>query len=187
MSVHDLIPLISALAPYSWPITVLILVWAFHNRIKEIIELKFGDKLSIRWGDAPSDRILEQAIGETVPRPATKQLSASSGAKWENVGNVFWLGGDLIATAQSALRGAPKGRILDALTQSYHHISELGLADSAPAKQLSSVKSEIVGLPESALDRAWRSAFSARIYAVTNEIDGLLRKQQPGYRPGPQS
>jgi hypothetical protein len=188
MFIH-VIQLITALAPYGWPVTVLILSWAFRNRIKEITEAKFGDKLWFKWGQASSDRELEKlekATGEALPRPTTKQLNGPR-AKWENVGNVFWLGGDLIATAQSALRGAPKEIIVNALTQAYHHISELGLADSAPGKQLSSLKSETASLPESALDRAWRSAFTAKIYDVTRLLDALLREQQPGYRSNPQS
>ena len=185
MSTPDLIPLIAASAPYSWPITVLILAWAFHNRIKEVTEAKFGDKLSIKWGDVPSDRKLEQATGEPLSRSANNQLSVPSGPKWENVGNLFWLGGDLIWTAQSALRGAPKDKILHGLRQSYHHISELGLRESAPAKQLSFLKSETVNLPEASLDRVWRSNFSEKVYDVTRMVNGLLEKQQPGFRPDP--
>jgi len=186
MSIHDLIPLISALAPYSWPVTVGLLAWFFRARIKELTEAKFGDKLYIKWGGVPSDLKLEQAAGETLPRPTAKQLGGQP-VKWEKVGNVFWLGGDLIFTAQSALRGAPKGGILQGLTQSYHHISELGLSDSAPAKQLLLLKSETASLPETSFDRAWRGAFAEKIYGLTSTIDALLRVQQPGYRPNPQS
>jgi len=188
MSIHDLIPLITALAPYSWPVTIGLLVLLFRSRIKDIIELKFGDKFYAKFvgfGQVPSD--LESDPTETLSRPATKQLCAPSGAKWENVGNLFWLGGDLIWTGQAALRGAPKARILHGLTQSYHHISELGLADCAPAKQLSLLKSETASLPEVALDREWRSAFSEKIYGITSMINGLLGGQQPGFRPNPQS
>src|ERR1019366_8651925 len=187
MSIHDFISLITAMAPYSWPFTVLILAWSFRNRVKEITEAKLGDKLYVRWGQVPSDLRSEQPIGETLSRPATKQLSAPSGVKWENVGNLFWLGNDLVWTAQTALRGAPKQTMLQGLTQSYHHISELGLTDSAPAKQLFLLKSETENLPETALDRAWRSGFSAKIYGGASMIDGLPRAQQPGYRPNPQS
>lgn len=187
MYIYDLIPLITALAPYSWPFTVLILAWAFHNRIKEITEAKLGDKLYVKWGDVPSDRKLDQALGETPPHSATKQLGVRSGAKWENVGNLFWLGGDLIWTAQSSLRGAPKEKILHGLKQSYHHICELGLAESAPAKQLLLLKSETASLPETALDRAWRSTFSEKIYDVTRTVNNLLGEQQSGFRPNPQN
>jgi hypothetical protein len=159
----------------------------FRSRIKEITEAKFGDKLHVMWGDVPSDRKLEQAAGGTPHRIAAKRLSAPSGAKWENVGNLFWLGGDLVWTAQSALRGAPKERILHGLTQSYHHISELGLAESAPGKQLSLLKSETADLPEANLDRAWRGDFSERVYGVTRMINNLLGDQQPEFRPNPQS
>jgi hypothetical protein len=187
MSIHDLIPLISAVAPYSWPCTVLILAWAFHNRIREITEAKFGDKLYVKWGDVPSDRKLEQATGEPPLRPAAKQLSAPSGPKWENVGNLFWLGGDLIWTAQTALRGAPKAKILHGLNQSYHHISDLGLGESAAAKQLSLLKSETASLPEASLDREWRSDFSEKVYDVTRVMNRMLAERQPSFRPSPKS
>jgi hypothetical protein len=188
MSIHELIPLITALASYSWPITVLILAWAFRKRIKEITEAKFGDKLYFRWGDLPSDRRqVEQVTGETSTHAAAKALNAPSGPEWGNVGNLFWLGADLIWTAQSALRGAPKEKILHGLRQSYHHISELGLAGSAPGLQLSSLKSEAAGLPETGLDRAWRGSLSEKIYEVTRMINGLLAEQQPGFRSSPVS
>jgi hypothetical protein len=137
--------------------------------------IEFGDKLYAKlvvYGKEPSDLEADPVIRKTLP--TTKQLSAPSGAKSENVGNLFWLGGDLIWTAHG-------------LTQSHHHISELGLADSAPAKQLFVLKSETSSLPESALDRDWRSAFSEKIYEVTRMINGILGGQQPRFRPNPQS
>jgi hypothetical protein len=101
------------------------------------------------------------------------------------VGNIFWLGGDLIWSAQLVLRGAPKGKILHGLRQSYHHISELGLTDSDPAKELASLKSGLESLQESALDRAWRSSFSEKIYAVTRMVNALLGEKQPSFRSNP--
>jgi hypothetical protein len=98
---------------------------------------------------------------------------------------VFWLGGDLIWTGQSALRGAPKQKILHGLTQAYHHISELGLAGSEPAKQISMLKSETTNLPETSLDRTWRATFSEKIYGITRMINALLVDQYPAFRPKP--
>jgi hypothetical protein len=146
---------------------------------------KFGEKLFFKYGDAPSDQKLEQAMGETLPRPASKQLNAQSGPQWGNVGNMFWLGGDLIWSAQLALRGAPKEKILHGLRQSYHHISELGLAENAPAKEIVLLKAEIENLPASALDRGWRGNFSEKIYTVTRMVNGLLGERQPSFRPNP--
>jgi hypothetical protein len=170
MSIHDLIPLLTALAPYSWPVMIGLLALLFRSRIKDIVELKLGEKFYAKlvpYGGVPSDLVSDPASGESQPRPATKQLNAQSDARWENVGNLFWLGGDLIWTPQSALRGAPKEKILHGLTQSYHHISELGLTGSEPAKQLSLLKSETSSLPETSLDRTWRAAFSEKVYGLT--------------------
>jgi len=190
-SIHDVIPLITAFASYAWPVTVLILALLFRKpierRIEQIKRLKIGEN-AIEFGGALSDRLFLKGADETpTDQESAKQLSPPSGPRWGNVGNVFWLGGDLVATAQSTLRGAPKEIIRQALAQSYHHISELGLPDSTPAKEISLLQSELATLPETALDRAWRGAFAERIYGVTRMMDGLLRKQQPGYRPNPQS
>lgn len=68
MSIHDLIPLITSLIT-SWPVAVLILAWAFHDRIKEIVELKFGDKIYARWGQDSSDRELEKLEKWTADEP----------------------------------------------------------------------------------------------------------------------
>lgn len=126
---------------------------------------------------------------ETLPTPSftPKQIAGPSGAKWGNVANIFWLGGDLHWTAQIILRGAPKAQILQGLQQSYHHISELGLADDPAAKKLASLKSEVEGLQEQSLDRQWRSDFVLKIYEVVKMLDVLLRGQQPGFRPNPES
>jgi hypothetical protein len=99
---------------------------------------------------------------------------------------VFWLGADLIWTAQLALRGAPQPKILHGLRQSHHHISDLGLADKEPAKQLDLLISQTAILPELALDRVWRGDFSEKIYDVTRMINALLAEKQRDFRPGPQ-
>ncbi len=191
MSIHDLIPLISALAPYSWPVTIGLLALLFRRRIRDVVELKLGEKFYAKlvpYGGVPSDLLTtDPTTNAKQPRPAARQIDAQLGPQWGNVGNMFWLGGDLIWTAQFALRGAPKEKILHGLTQSYHHISELGLAGSEPARQLSSLKSETANLPETSLDRTWRAAFSEKVYEVTRMINSLLVAQQPGFRAQPQS
>jgi hypothetical protein len=185
--VYEFTSVMTALTPYAWPGTVLILAWFFRRQIARLVgqirRLKIGEN-AIEFGDAPSD-FIKLADDETPTGKGVKQLSA--GPQWQNVGNVFWLGGDLMSTAQFTLRGAPKKRILHLLRQARHHISELGLIDTEPAKHLSLLESETERLPEAALDRDWRITFSARIYDVTRMMEVLLRKQQPGYRPNPNS
>jgi hypothetical protein len=147
---------------------------------------RIGDKLVLRWGEAPSDKKLIEGSYEAYSRPNLATDSRARGAsavRWDRVGNVFWLGGDLVTTAQTALRGAPKDEILSALNQAYHHISELGLAETPPGQQIDRLRAQIGALEEPMLGRAWRSNFATSIYQVTSALDAMLRVQQRDYRP----
>jgi len=188
MSIHDLISLITVLVN-SWPLAALILGFVFRRRINDLIELKISDKFYAKFRVVPFGQdqfdLINPVNGQALPRPTIKQLGVPSGVKWENVADLFWLGADLIWTGQLALRGAPQKRILRGLTQSYHHISELGLAEHAAGKQLASMKSATENRSEADLSREWRSNFSGQIWDVTRILDKLVRGQQPGYRPEP--
>jgi hypothetical protein len=78
-------------------------------------------------------------------------------------------------------------KILHGLNQSYHHISELGLSESIPAKEIAMLKSEVEKLPEGSLDRMWRQAFSEKLLAVVIAADLIVTAKQPNFRPGPEN
>jgi hypothetical protein len=178
---HDLIPLFIAML---WPATVLILAFAFRREVKQLIasvgELKIFNSVVLRWPQAKVDA----AEGESE-KPAPKQLTAPPTVKWDKPADLFWLGSDLETTAQTALRGAPKSRIFRGLDQCYHHISEVGLADSAPGNKLRLLRRDVEMLPEPALDRQWRNDFAEKIHSIIQEVSGLVRSVQPGFRPFP--
>jgi hypothetical protein len=113
------------------------------------------------------------------------EISASSGMKWENVANLFWLGHDLDWTAQSVQGGLPRERILHGLTQSYHHLSGLGLEDSTMGKLLSSLKLQVESMPEAALDRQWRNQFVNKLAQVIGGIGERVKAEQPDFQPKP--
>jgi len=135
----------------------------------------------LRLFDEP--RTLDAAL-EKLPGDVAKQMSAPSGIKWENVANLFWLGSDLMWTDWKVNSGAPKERILRGLTQSCHHISELGLADSVPGKLLSTLRSQAESTPEP-LNQQWRTSFAGRLASVTHGVSDIAKGQQPGFRPDP--
>lgn len=101
--------------------------------------------------------------------------------KWENAANMFWLGNDLRWTMQQVQLGAPKEKILHGLTQSRHHSSELGLAESTPGKQLSELRSKVESLSES----AWKTDLSQQIISIINGFATLAQEHQPNFRPNP--
>jgi hypothetical protein len=123
------------------------------------------------------DVAIEELPGTVVQR------SRTSGIRWENVASLFWLGNDLDWTAERVKGAAPKERIVHGLTTSYHHCSQLGLADSIPGKLLSSLKSQVESMPEAALAPQWRSDFAARLYQVIQGVSEMAKGEQPGF-PG---
>jgi hypothetical protein len=142
-----------------------------------------GDKFVFKWLQADLD-----AIGEGVKVPSSpKQLSVVPTAKLDKPANLFWLGSDLETTAQTALRGAPKERILRGLRQACHHLSELGLGDSAAGKELSSLSSQVRILPEASLDRQWRNDFALKINSIIQAVSEVARAAQPDFRPHPET
>lgn len=120
----------------------------------------------LRLFDEPRtlDVALEKAAGD-----AAKQTAAPSGTRWENVADLFWLGSDLTWTDWRVNSGAPRERILHGLRQSYHHISELGLADSVPGKLLSTLRSQAESTPEP-LNQRWRTDFAEDFLTYPKEL-----------------
>ena len=173
---HDVVSLLTPFVPlaiaFVWPVTVLIILCWFKDGLRELIkqtaEAKFGDNLYFKFWQAKSDLAsaepLPTALPELVTAPA--QLSAPAGARWDRVADVFWLGSDLDWTVQTALRGAPKERIIHGLTQSSHHASQCGLADTVPGKQLAALNTQIVSMQEASLGREWRANFEIRLSVV---------------------
>jgi hypothetical protein len=129
-------------------------------------------------------RTLEAEI-QKPPSGVVKQIDAYSGTKWEKVASLFWLGNDLEWTRHTAVSGKPKERISLGLIQCNHHLSELGLADSVPGKQLSAAKLQLASTPEAALSQEWRNDFAARISQATQAVSDMAKSEQRDFQPNP--
>lgn len=164
-TIHDYIPVIVAAM---WPGTVIFLALWFRKEIRSLLnrlsKIGFGSNV-IEFGAAAGD------VEHDRPS-AAKEATAPSKEKW----HAYWLGSDLEWTSQTALRGAPKERIIHGLTQSEGHSSALGLGDSPPGKQLSQIKAEVLISSEASLHRQWRIQFGERITEIVRGFDALLSK-----------
>jgi len=181
-----LIPFVPLLTALVWPVTILIILFWFRQGIRGLIqslaEASIGNKLVFKFWQARTDLL----SAEPLPSADTpKQIAAPSDAKWQNVADMFWLGSDLEWTVQTSLRGAPKERIVHGLKQATHHSSQVGLANTAPGQRLAGFKTQVDGMPESALDRQWRDNFVEQMNAVIRGFSDLARGHQPDFRPGP--
>jgi len=122
---------------------------------------------------------------EKLPGSVVKQIDAAVGPKWENVADIFWLGHDLVWTTQKVYGAGPKERIFHGLTQCYHHLSELGLADSIPGRLLSSLKSQVQVMSDAALAQQWRNDFAAKLSQVIQGVSDMAIGEQPGFKSHP--
>lgn len=193
--IHEVVSLLAPFVPLAialvWPVTVLIILWWFKDRLRELIkniaEAKVGEKLYFKFWQAKTDVASVEASAVSLPEVtvAPAQLNAPDGARWDRVADVFWLGNDLDWTIQTALRGAPKERIIHGLTQSTHHASQIGLADTVPGKHLAALLKQVATMPEVSLDREWRANFELQIIVLTRLFSNLAQERQPGFRPGP--
>ena len=182
-----LVPFVPLLTVLVWPITILtILFWFWHGikgLIQSLAEASIGNKLVFKFWQARTDVLSAEPLPSS---PDTlKQIAAPSDAKWQNVADIFWLGSDLEWTVQTVLRGAPKERVVHGLKQASHHSSQVGLAHTLPGQRLAAFKSQVEGMPESALDRSWRDNFVEQMNAVIRGFSDLARGHQPDFRPGP--
>jgi hypothetical protein len=159
--------------------------WIHQVRLNRTINSSAFSRVRARLlGLFDEPRTLEAAI-EKLPGAGARQIGAPSDIKWENVANLFWLGHDLCWTNWRVNSGAPKERILHGLTQSSHHLSELGLADSVPGRLLSSLKSQAESTQDVALNQQWRNGFAAKLSQVTHDVSGIAQREQPSFQPNP--
>jgi len=194
MILHEVVSLLVPFVPLAvalvWPVTVLIVLCWFKDGLRDLIkqtaEAKFGEKLYFKFWQAKSDLASAEPLPVTLPElvAAPAQLSAPLGARWDRVASVFWLGNDLDWSVQTALRGAPKERIIHGLTQSSHHASQCGLANTLPGKQLAALMAQVASMPEASLDRQWRANFELQLSAVIKGFSDLAKERQPDFLAG---
>jgi len=133
------------------------------------------------FNEARTPSVMEQKL----PGAVVGQISTLPSVKWERVANLFWAGHDLAWTEHTVRSTAPKKRILHGLIQSYHHLSEMGLADSGPGELLLSLKVQADSTAEVGLDQQWRNAYAGRVSQVIQGVGEIARSVQPGFRPNP--
>jgi hypothetical protein len=191
MWIDILIRAAAALAPYTWPLVVLLLVFYFRKAINErlanVREMDWKNKV-IRFGDARTDGDESTAnrpnrLTTALPEnqlPASAEAVSPGGIKWGNTGNLYWLGHDLMWTMQIALRGAPKADLLRGLRQSYYQLSHLGVTGNHEVT-LKALLDQVEAMPESSLDRSWRNGFSGKVSSFIDEVGKLATKNQPDF------
>lgn len=156
-------PILAALA---WPCVLLVIVLTFREHIAKLLErleeAAFpGGKASfrpVRYGDASVDK--EQLASGSETKPVVRpEVPGKQGIKWENSGNLFWVGYDLMSAVDFLLRGAPRDMILHSFRQSLHHVRSLCIWAPSVEGRLAEFYAEAERTPELGWTRAKRDSY----------------------------
>ncbi len=176
---QTLVQLISAVA---WPVTTLSIVWLLRREVGaafgriERAKLPGGAELSFGKTEADKPTERKQARADAV------RLGQGD---WIKTANVYWLGHDMMWTIDVLLRGAPRETILHGLTQSVHHLGELGFAESSYGSRLRRLRERASESLESDWDSALREQFALDLRRLADQLGAIAEMQQPTFAPGP--
>lgn len=112
---------------------------------------------------------------QSLPAPRTHVHSLDTTA----TANLYWLGHDLMWSADTLLRQGPVADVLIGLDQALHHLQHIGLADSGMGHDLQSLRLRIEGTRE--LTFAMRDEAADTLGQVIDRIGAQLEEAQPGF------
>jgi hypothetical protein len=113
--------------------------------------------------------------------PSLDRLTANLQAKWEKTGNIYWLGHDLMWTAQVSLRGAGKNQIIYGLKQSLHHLKSIDLKDKLPEKELLDLLITIENYLDTQIDSEVRGRIAGDVDHILDEVGAYMEANQSNF------
>ena len=150
---------------FVWPAAVLLIVWYFkedpRGLFSRITRAGIGSP-KVEFGAAESDKDDREA---TAKRPV----------------NVFWLGHDLMWTADVILRGGPKERIVHGLNQCLTGLESLALQYVEP--NLRELLNEAITTREEDWDLARRLRYANDIARLIRVVGDVMKASQKSERP----
>lgn len=120
-----------------------------------------------------------------APKSVDATQTASPGSLTANAtGNVFWLGHDLMWTADVLLRSGTAKDALIGFDQALHHLDAAGLGATPIGGELRRLR-ELVQETR-ALEPSLRDAYAAQLGSIIDRIGAVAEKaQQPAFRVPP--
>ena len=115
----------------------------------------------------------------------SQQVSVSSShLKKSAAGNIYWLGHDLMWTADTLLRNGPKENVLIGLAQAQHHLEHVGLGGTAFEHEVNNLQ-ELIKQSEE-LSPSFRDACASRLGVIIDRV-GIMAEEatQPSFQEPP--
>lgn len=172
----------------SWPVLVLLLVLLFKDKVEKLLD-RLGEAKKIgpvEWGESPTDKMPGEKISTKRDQLESKPTEHKL-VKWENVANIYWAGHDLMWASDVILRNAPRDTIIWGLTQSLHHIRDMGLKDDPVAVRLT----RLLTNARNSLEKDWtplmRNEYVHELLAARDYVGSLMNAHQGDFRPRPEA
>lgn len=170
-------PIIQVVEAVIWPITVLSIVLLLRDDIENLLQRATSAQLpggaQVSFGGSAIDRLRGKET--TVDDISTGRIQA----KWDKVGNIYWLAHDLMWTIDALLRDAPRTTIQHGLTLALHHLRELDVSDKTRLNRLQRLLAEVDNAMESELTGGKREDIARDLRSLTDDL-GLMAEIQQG-------
>jgi hypothetical protein len=98
-------------------------------------------------------------------------------------GSLYWLGHDLMWTADALLRQAPSENVLVGLDQAQHHLVQVGLGESQIAREILGLRELIE--PAKELSAPVRDAHASQLGSIIDRIGSAAEATQPRFDKPP--
>jgi hypothetical protein len=193
----------AGLGACAWPLGLILIVLLLRrhvplalSRLKEVT-FPGGKMTMLGYGSASVDEERGPVVvGEELEVPAETEAegleaqpeaepSEDERIRWENSGNLFWLGRDLMWTLDVLLRGAPGDQIRHGLRQSLHHVRSMGFAKSPYGARIEGQLEALAVRAEQT--REWtatdRDVLAKQLFSLTSRIGAMAAGNQTDYEP----
>ncbi len=114
---------------------------------------------------------------------AEKIMSVMGSLKRDSTGSLYWLGHDLMWTADTLLRQGPTEHVLIGLEQALHHLAQVGLKDTSVENELQLLRAQIQLAKE--LSASNRDEIANQIGSIIDRIGAVMEAAQSDFQLPP--
>lgn len=167
-----------------WPLTTIIVICCMavflrrelRSLLPRMVSARLPGGTELSFGNAEVDK------NSQTHKPINAE-EASQSVSWRKVGNLYWLGHDLMWSIDVTLREAPGSDILYGIRQCMHHATELGL--SVLATRLGRLYSTITRFDMNRLTIQEREQISLELRRITDQFGAIAEAADPTFRGRP--
>ena len=164
--------LIALLEIITWPTVVIIVVFVLKDDLISLLEkiksANFRD-LTVEFGKAEVDK-------PTLEKKTPNTTSSTPDFKAGNIGNIYWLGHDVMWTIDVLLRNGSKDAIEHGIRQCLHHANEAGF----PISKLNKLQEIVEDSLEMELTTSKRQEIANELLKTSNQLGEPVGSRQSG-------